>query len=86
MAAMVDIHGRVPQELANSLAFVAEATERTKSYLIFKAVENYIREQIEDIQDAEEALASMNDPNRILYSSHEVDEMLKKRLEAEKGL
>lgn len=86
MAAMVDIHGRVPQELANSLALVAEATERTKSYHIFKAVENYIREQIEDIQDAEEALASMNDPNRVLYSSEEMDEILRKRLEVERGL
>ena len=51
-----------------------------KSFIIIKAIEEYIREQLEDIEDAEEALRRKNNPNRTFYTSEEVQKILEERL------
>jgi len=77
---MTTINARIPEELDKSLASLAHTLDRSKSYIINKALESYIREHLEDLEDAEIALASMNDPNRKLYTSEEVEAKLQERI------
>ena len=58
---MSTITARIPDELNAALSKVAKVMERPKTFLIYKAVEQYIREAEQDIEDAEIALAVMND-------------------------
>ncbi len=53
---MATITARIPDDLNRSLSLVAKSMERSKSYVIHKAIENYIRKRLEDIQDAKKAL------------------------------
>ena len=77
---MITISAQVPDDLNNSLQFVAKTLERSKSFIIIKAIEEYIREQLEDIEDAEEDLIRKNNPNRTFYTSEEVQKILEERL------
>jgi len=57
---MSTITARIPDELNNSLTEVAKQTERSRSYIILRAIQNYVlelQEDIEDIRDADEAIA-----------------------------
>jgi len=69
---MYTISARIPNELNEALVKVAKAMERPKAFLINKAIEQYIREAQENIEDAEIALAVMKDKNMKLYTSEEV--------------
>lgn len=69
---MYTISARIPDELNEALAKVAKAMERPKAFLINKAIEQYIKEAQEDIEDAEIALAVMKDKNMKVYTSEEV--------------
>jgi len=73
MATTLDVHARLPAELVKTLEFVAKITERTKSNIIYKAVEDYLREQMEDYEDGELTLARESDPNRKLCSWEEIE-------------
>jgi len=66
------ITARIPDELNIALSKVAKAMERPKTFLIHKAIEEYIRDAEQDIEDAEIALARMKNPDRKFYTSEEV--------------
>lgn len=80
------ITARIPDELNEALSKVAKVMERPKTFLILKAIEQYIREAREDIEDAEIALARMKNSDRKLYTSEEIKERLEARYRAEHNL
>lgn len=68
---MSTITARIPDDLNEALTQVAKQTERSKSHIILKAIQNYVlelQEDIEDYNDAERILAQ-NNPT---YSLEEV--------------
>ena len=68
---MSTITARIPDDLNAALIEVAKQTERSKSHIILKAIQNYVLELQEDIEDyntAVEVLAQ-NNPT---YSLEEV--------------
>ena len=83
---MSTITARIPEDLNKALSKVAKAMERPKTFLIHKAIEEYIRDAEQDIEDAEIALARMNEPNRKFYTSEEMKQRLEERYRAEHGL
>lgn len=83
---MSTITARIPDELNAALSKVAKVMERPKTFLIYKAVEQYIREAEQDIEDAEIALAVMNDKTMKRYTSEEIKERLEARYRAEHNL
>ena len=52
---VINISAHIPLRLAGQLAKIAKLEERTKSYCIRKALEKYIAEKMEDIEDYEDA-------------------------------
>lgn len=57
------ITARIPDDLNEALTKVAKQTERSKSHIILKAIQNYVlelQEDIEDYSDAERILAQNN--------------------------
>lgn len=83
---MSTITARIPDELNTALSKVAKVMERPKTFLIYKAVEQYIREAEQDIEDAEIALAVMNDKTMKRYTSEEVKARLEARYRGEHNL
>ena len=83
---MSTITARIPDELNIALSKVAKAMERPKTFLIHKAIEEYIRDAEQDIEDAEIALAVMNDKTMKRYTSEEVKERLEARYRSEHNL
>jgi predicted transcriptional regulator len=83
---MSTITARIPDELNAALSKVAKVMERPKTFLIYKAVEQYIREAEQDIEDAEIALSVMNDKTMKRYTSEEVKERLEARYRSEHNL
>jgi len=83
---MYTISARIPDELNEALSKVAKVMERPKAFLINKAIELYIREAEEDIEDAEIALAVMNDKTMKCYTSEEIKERLEAKYRAEHNL
>lgn len=69
---MSTITARIPEDLNKALSSVAKSMERPKTFLIHKAIEQYIHAIQEDLKDAEIALARMNEPNRKFYTSEEI--------------
>ncbi len=74
------INARIPDDLNKSLSLIAKAAERSKSYIIYKAIENYVRMELEDQENADIALERRNQPNKKLYSSDDVQKALKVRV------
>ena len=83
---MSTITARIPDDLNEALSKVAKIMERPKTFLIHKAIEQYIKDTELDIEDAEIALARMNEPNRKFYTSEEMKERLEARYHAENNL
>lgn len=83
---MSTITARIPDDLNKALSKVAKIMERPKTFLIHKAIESYIKEAEQDIEDAEIALAVMKDKNMKRYTSVEVKERLEARYRAEHNL
>ena len=83
---MSTITARIPDELNIALSKVAKAMERPKTFLIHKAIEEYIRDAEQDIEDAEIALTRMKSPNRKFYNSEEIKERLEARYRSEHNL
>ena len=63
---------RIPDDIHEQLVEIAEDTDRSKSYLIKKAIENYL----EEFADYQLALDRINDKDDEIISSKE----LRKRL------
>ncbi len=60
---MSTITARISGELDKALTEVAKSKERSKSFIISKAIQNYVlelQEDIEDYKDATEILAQNN--------------------------
>ena len=83
---MSTITARIPDDLNEALSKVAKIMERPKTFLIHKAIEQYIKDTELDIEDAEIALARMNEPNRKFYTSEEMKERLEARYHEENNL
>ncbi len=70
---MSTITARIPDDLNIALIKVAKLTERSKSHIILKAIQNYVlelQEDIEDYNDAVEILAR-NEP------TYDLEEVMK---------
>ncbi|MEI7615767.1 MAG: ribbon-helix-helix protein, CopG family [Actinomycetota bacterium] len=61
------------EELINKIDNICKVSERTKSWLVKTAVENYI----EDIEDMEEAFERSQDPISYFVNAKELKKMLK---------
>ena len=83
---MSTITARIPDDLNEALSKVAKIMERPKTFLIYKAIEEYIKEAEQDIEDAEIALARTKSPDRKFYTSEEVKERLEARYRREHNL
>ena len=57
----VSISVRLPDQIAKALEQLADSTERSKTYLIHKALESYLAEYA-DYQVALDRLRNMDDP------------------------
>ena len=53
---MSTITARIPDDLNAALTQVAKQTERSKSHIILKAIQNYVLELQEDIEDYNNAV------------------------------
>ena len=63
---------RIPKDLANQLDSIAKETERSRSFIIQKALESYI----EDFADLQIALDRLHDKRDEIISSHEMRKSL----------
>ena len=50
------VTANIPDELNKALTEVAKSTERSKSHIILKAIQNYVLELQEDIEDYNDAI------------------------------
>lgn len=55
------ITARIPDTLNKALAEVAKAMERPKSFIVLKAIQNYVLELQEDIEDCNDAMEALKD-------------------------
>lgn len=58
---MATISAQIPDELYKSLNLIAKKLELPNSYIIRKALKNYLEEQLEDIEDCNYALEALKD-------------------------
>lgn len=58
---MSTITARIPDDLNLALTKVAKLTERSKNHIIYKAIQNYVAEIQEDIEDYNEAIEALKD-------------------------
>lgn len=65
---MVTQSVRMPNELADRLAAIAKATQRSKSSFIIEALQSYLEER----EDLEVALARFRDPATVWVDHDEV--------------
>ena len=63
---------RLPEALAKELSLIAEETERSRSFHIQKALENYI----EDFADVQIAIDRLRDPRDAVVSSRDMRKSL----------
>ena len=57
------ITARIPDTLNKALAEVAKAMERPKSFIVLKAIQNYVLELQEDIEDYNDAMKILAENN-----------------------
>jgi predicted DNA-binding protein len=60
---MSTITARIPNDLNAALIKVAKQTERSKSYIILKAIQKYVLELQEDIEDYNDAMEVLTQNN-----------------------
>jgi predicted transcriptional regulator len=60
---MSTITARIPDDLNAALTEVAKQTERSKSHIILKAIQSYVLELQEDIEDYNTALEVLTQNN-----------------------
>lgn len=72
---MTSISVRLPDETAAALDELAEATERTRSYLVVKALESYLADQA----DYQLALDRLNDKDDEVISAADMKRRLARR-------
>jgi RHH-type rel operon transcriptional repressor/antitoxin RelB len=70
---------RLPEDLENKLNHLCNITKRSKSFYIKDALDNYIQEMIEDMQDIEDAeiaLKRIKNKKMKFYTTEEILKML----------
>lgn len=65
---------RIPEDLGRKVDAVAKRLQRSKSYVIRRAIEEYINDSI----DYEIALGRLNDKNDKIISSKEMRKLIEK--------
>jgi len=55
------ITARIPETLNKALTEVAKSMERPKSFIVLKAIQNYVLELQEDIEDYNDAIEALKD-------------------------
>jgi predicted DNA-binding protein len=55
------ITARIPETLNKALTEVAKSMERPKSFIVLKAIQNYVLELQEDIEDYNDAVEALKD-------------------------
>ena len=55
------VTARIPDALDKDLTEVAKSMERSKSFIILKAIQNYVLELQEDIEDYNDAMEALKD-------------------------
>ena len=63
---------RIPQELADQVDGIAKETERSRSFIVQKALESYI----EDYADLQVALDRLRDKSDTIVTSHQMRKSL----------
>lgn len=57
------ITARIPETLNKALTEVAKSMERPKSFIVLKAIQNYVLELQEDIEDYNDAMKILAENN-----------------------
>ncbi|NQV77261.1 MAG: hypothetical protein HQ490_02775 [Lutibacter sp.] len=55
------VTARIPDALDKDLTEVAKSMERSKNFIILKAIQNYVLELQEDIEDYNDAMEALKD-------------------------
>jgi len=55
------VTARIPDALDKDLTEVAKSMERSKNFIILKAIQNYVLELQEDIEDYNDAIEALKD-------------------------
>ena len=71
---MTTITARIDDKLIEQLNLMAEKTERSKSYIIRKAIENFILDSQEELNDIRISIS--REQKNLVYSSEEMNELL----------
>lgn len=58
------ITARIPDTLNKALTEVAKSMERPKSFIVLKAIQNYVLELQEDIEDYNDAMKILAENNK----------------------
>jgi predicted transcriptional regulator len=69
---MSTITARISNELDKALTEIAKSTERSKSFIISKAIQNYVLELQEDVEDYKDAIGILAQ-NNSTYTLEEIE-------------
>jgi len=58
---MIGLHLQIPNKLDHDLSYIAKEQEMSKSQLVRVAIETYIQELKEDIEDYQDAMKSLKE-------------------------
>jgi len=75
---------RLPIEILNKLSDLARSTDRTRSYLATKAIEEFVTSQEWQIKAIEEAVREADAPDAVFHDHAEVVTRMKKKISAAK--
>lgn len=70
---MQTVSFQIQEQLHSKLEYLAKLQDRSKGYIVRKAVESYLQDQ-EDIQAAEKALEEFYNSERSTFSLQEIKE------------
>lgn len=73
---------RLPIEILNKLAEMARSTDRSKSYLATKAIEEFVTAQEWQIKAIEEAVREADAPDAVFHDHSDVVARMKKKISA----
>lgn len=69
---MSTLNIEIPNKLNDTLSTLAKQLHESENVLVVKAIETYVDEMLEDIEDIKAAEEVLNNPNPKYYTSEEV--------------
>ncbi|NLI78951.1 MAG: ribbon-helix-helix protein, CopG family [Candidatus Riflebacteria bacterium] len=75
---------RLPVDILNRLAELARSTDRSKSYLATKAIEEYVVAQEWQIKAIEEAIREAEAPGAVFHDHADVVARMRRKIAAKK--